>query len=114
FYNCCPRSCICYTGLYALLDAYPTCNSPRCDSKGTPCKRFLYIILIPCLISFLRNPGLAKKMQYKSQEHKHEPGVIKDTIEGRLYRNLLDQPVIVDGKDLGHNLFSDHRDIVFN
>jgi Transposase family tnp2. len=110
-YDCCPSSCCCYTGPNASLDKCPHCHMLRYNPDGQPKKKFVYIPLIPRLVAFFKNPDLAEKMKYRGHEHIHNPGNITDIHDGSVYRELLDKPVVVDGKELRHKYFSDSRDV---
>ncbi|KAF9473564.1 hypothetical protein BDN70DRAFT_771485, partial [Pholiota conissans] len=109
-FDCCPSSCICYTGPREKLQACPICKLPRFNANGTAKKHFTYIPLIPRLVASFRNVEHAQKMLYRSQ-HKHDPNKMTDIFDGQLYRQLRSEGVDIDGKKEKYNHFSDDRDI---
>ncbi|KAF8158604.1 hypothetical protein BJ912DRAFT_801077, partial [Pholiota molesta] len=109
-YDCCPNSCICYTGPRDTLQACPHCNEPRFGANGTSRKHFTYIPLIPRLLASFRNTKRAKSMLYRSQ-HVHNPQKMTDVFDGKLYRQLCTEKVDIDGKKQKYNHFSNDRDV---
>ncbi|KAF9470125.1 hypothetical protein BDN70DRAFT_764804, partial [Pholiota conissans] len=109
-FDCCPKSCICYTGPRQELRACPYCKSPRYNANGTSKKHFTYIPLIPRLVASFRNAERANEMQYRSQ-HIHNPNTMTDVFDGGLYRQLRSEKVVIDEKKQNYNHFSDGRDI---
>ena len=53
----------------------------------------------------------AEQMRYRANAHIHTPGKINDVFDGSHYRSLLGQQVHLNGKNLSHKFFEDHRDI---
>ena len=116
-FDCCIKSCICYTGHYSLLAKCPRCNEPRfegVDAHGRPKPRsqFFYIPLIPRLIAYLRNPTIAQTMQYRGQ-FQHVDGIYRDIFDGTHYQGLRKNPITVHGEPINPpaNYFEDPRDI---
>jgi hypothetical protein len=110
-YDHCPDSCVCYVGPYADMDSCPYCKEPRHDQHGRSCATFAYLPLIPRLKAFVANRNMATKMQYRCMEHNHKPGKIKDMFDGKKFRELCCQKVIIGGKELKHKHFKDRHDI---
>ncbi|KAF9474440.1 hypothetical protein BDN70DRAFT_769579, partial [Pholiota conissans] len=109
-FDCCPNSCICYTGPREGLQACPRCKLPRFHPSGRPTKTFTYIPVIPRLVASFRNAERTKEMMYRS-EHVHDPNKMTDVFDGDLYRELCLKKVSIDGKKMGYSHFSDNRDI---
>lgn len=111
-YDCCRKSCICYVGPYADLNQCPYCSLPRFDGSGKSHNHFTYLPIIPRLQQYFSNSAMASLMKYRS-EHIYEEGKITDIMDSEIYRDLLQKPVELDGKPLGHTFFDDDRDIAF-
>ncbi|KJA21844.1 hypothetical protein HYPSUDRAFT_109339, partial [Hypholoma sublateritium FD-334 SS-4] len=109
-YDCCPNSCICYTGPREELQACPHCQEPRFRNNGNSRKHFTYIPIIPRLLASLQNADHAEKMLYRSQ-HIHKPEKVTDVFDGTLYRELCQKGVQIDGEEQPYNFFSGNRDI---
>lgn len=71
----------------------------------------MYLPLIPRLKSFLANPAMARRIQYRVVEHVHTPRIIKDAMDAETYRGLLEKSVMVDRKALGHRFYTDNCDV---
>ncbi|KAF9471529.1 hypothetical protein BDN70DRAFT_819870, partial [Pholiota conissans] len=63
-FDCCPNSCVYYTGLYDKLQKCPICNEPHFNENGVSRKHFTYIPIIPQLIASFRNAECVKEMSY--------------------------------------------------
>ena len=66
YFDCCPNSCLAYTGDYADLDQCPLCDQTR-FREGTdrkPRRQFCYIPLIPRLQNLFANPKTVKEILY--------------------------------------------------
>ena len=82
-YDCCPNSCLCYTGPHSSATSCTYCRLSWYHSNETqkPHKKFTYLSLIPRLQAFRANTRIVTAMQYRSQsESKSIPGVIKDKL----------------------------------
>ena len=112
-YDCCPDSCVCYTGPYEKYDACPVCGKAWYKPNSTqPRSYFAYLPIIPRLRAMVANPRLAKEMRYRSQyEDESQEGIMEDIFDGDLYKSLLNKLIMVAGKNLPFHHFSDHRDI---
>ena len=113
-YDCCPNSCLCYTGPHSSATSCTYCGLSRYHSNATrkPRKKFTYLPLIPRLQAFCANTRIATAMQYRSQsESESIPGVIKDIFDSENYQTLKSKYVGIDKKLFGHRYFDDHRDI---
>lgn len=110
-YDCCPSSCICYTGPYEALLECPKCKQNRYKADGkTPQSYFEYLPLIPRLRAMVSNSSYARKMQYRSN-HQHDPTKLTDIFDGVQYRRLLENFVTIGDEELPTYMFSDPRDI---
>jgi len=114
YFDCCPNSCIAYTGEYALLDQCPLCSQTR-FREGTkkPRWQFCYIPLIPRLQNFFTNPKIIEELLYRYNYHM-VPSIISDVFDSEHYKNLRRTRVTVDGKKLDHKYFSGKNDIAFS
>jgi hypothetical protein len=112
-YDCCPNSCLCYTGPHSSEMSCTYCGLSQHHANGKPRKKFTYIPLIPQLQAFCANPKVAATMQYRSEsESESIPGVIKDVFDSKNYKALQSKYVQIDKTIFGHWYFDDHRDIV--
>ena len=109
-YDCCPKTCYCYVGPHANLSACPYCGEARYRADGKPRKKYTYIPIIPRLVSFLRNPHMAKHMQYRAS-HQDSHRAINDIFDGSHYRSLRRQHVQLNGRKFNHMYFEDRRDV---
>ena len=112
-YDCCPNSCICYTGPYEKKDACPVCGAARYKPRSTQAQSyFVYLPIIPRLLAMMANKRLAEEMRYRSQfEDNRQEGIMQDIFDGKLYRALLETLIVIAGKKLPFHYFSDPRDI---
>ncbi|KAF8262452.1 hypothetical protein EI94DRAFT_1602204, partial [Lactarius quietus] len=111
-YDCCPNSCLCYTGPHSSAMSCTYCGLSRYHSNGKPCKMFSYLPLIPQLQAFCTNTKLVTMMQYRSQsKSKSITGVVKDIFDSENYKTLKSKYVGIDNKLFGHQYFDDHHDI---
>ncbi|KAH8978700.1 hypothetical protein EDB86DRAFT_2761443, partial [Lactarius hatsudake] len=111
-YDCCPNSCLCYTGPHSNATSCTYCGLSRYHADGMPRKKFKYIPLVPRLQAFCENTRVATAMQYRSQsEAESVPGVIKDIFDGENYKTLKSKYVQINEKTFGHRYFEDHGDI---
>ncbi len=113
FYDCCPNSCCCYTGAYEKLKDCPYCREKCYRADGKPRKQFMYMPLIPHLVTFASNPDMAKQMHYRS-EHEHTPGIVTDIFDGSQYRNLCMRKIHINGTAFARRYFEDLRDIALS
>lgn len=111
-YDCCPNSCICYSGPHTILNKCPYCDHQRRNEKGAPFQTFKYTPIIPRLRTAHASRTRAQAMRYRAHEHWRIPGLMTDIFDGEHYRELLKTRVCVDGQYLSHCFFSDTRDIV--
>jgi hypothetical protein len=112
-YDCCPNSCICYTGPHEKKDSCPECKTARFNPNSTePQCYFEYLPIIPRLRALAANPQLAETMRYRTKfEGTRYQGQMQDIFDGRLYQSLLNSSVSVAGEQLPFCYFSDSRDI---
>jgi hypothetical protein len=91
----------------------PYCKKARFDpSSGKPVKRFSYVPLIPRLMVMMEDERMARALRYRS-EFKHDPSIIRDVFNGKVYRSLLGKHVTIGGRQQRHTYFGDKRDMVF-
>jgi len=57
------------------------------------------------------NTTKAKERRYRAFEHTHTPGRITDIFDSQIYRRLLGEKVVIDGKTASHEYFSDPCDV---
>jgi hypothetical protein len=112
-YDCCVNSCCAFTGRKTGLDFCPYCKEARRDAKGKPRKRFSYIPLIPRLVALMGNEEKAQQARYRGEVHEHDPDVLKDIFDAKVYRSLLGKLVSIGGRLCQHTFFQDTRDMAF-
>ncbi|KZT40325.1 hypothetical protein SISSUDRAFT_983515, partial [Sistotremastrum suecicum HHB10207 ss-3] len=113
FYDCCPNSCMAYTGLHSELTECRHCSSPRYSPSGKPLARFQYISLTSILRALYANRKSAQAMRYRSQHHhSSEPGHITDVYDSEIYRGLCDTYIKVGHRTLADKYFSDPREVL--
>ncbi|KAJ7727430.1 hypothetical protein DFH07DRAFT_896229, partial [Mycena maculata] len=110
WYNCCPHSCLAYTGHYADLTHCCFCAEPRFTPTNKPRRLFCYLPVIPRLQAFFSNPKKIDSLLYR-HNYKHRPDEISDVFDGLHYRNLCRTKVTVDGRELPHCYFSGKYDV---
>jgi hypothetical protein len=111
-YDCCPNSCLCYTGPHSDATSCVYCGLSRYHGQGKPRKRFTYIPLIPRLQAFCTNAEIATRMQYRHQSESDAiPGVIRDVFDGAHYKALKSKIVQIDKKTFQHRYFDGSQDI---
>ncbi|KAF9033063.1 hypothetical protein BDZ89DRAFT_899183, partial [Hymenopellis radicata] len=111
FYDCCPKSCVCYTGRYAEMATCPYCQEPRYRDDGKPRQKFTYLPIIPRLQAFAANTSVASAMQYRSTHRPSEQDLTEDIFDGDLYRRLCERFIHVNGSILSSKYFADARDV---
>lgn len=111
-YDCCPNSCVCYTGPHAQATSCTYCGLSRYHPNGKPRKKFTYVPLIPRLQAFCANHKIATTMQYRSSSESGSiQGVIKDVFDSENYKALKSKHIQVDKTVFENQYFDDHRDI---
>ncbi|QRW03344.1 Transposase family tnp2 [Ceratobasidium sp. AG-Ba] len=114
--HCCVKMCVAFAGPYSDCDACPICREPRYKpdpqrpGKVLPRRWYQYIPLAPRLASLYRDPTTARLMRYRS-ERDSTPDVVSDIFDGKRYKELLEQKVIVGHDVLDHNYFSLPTDV---
>jgi Transposase family tnp2 len=112
--DCCPNSCIAYTGDYKDDEQCPVCSEDRFKrNTQQPRRTFCYIPLIPRLQNFFTNEKSVKELLYR---HNYRPSktAISDVFDAEHYRELRKKRVTVDGQELPHKYFSGKYDIAFS
>ncbi|KAF7358774.1 hypothetical protein MSAN_01216400 [Mycena sanguinolenta] len=110
WYDCCPNSCMAYTGEYEQLTHCRFCKESRLNAAGKPRRLFCYLPLIPRLQGFFMNPKKIEQLRYR-HSYQSIPGTISDVFDCEHYKQLCTQKVVVDGNELGHCYFSGEFDI---
>jgi hypothetical protein len=110
WYDCCIKSCCCFSGDHAHKLKCPYCSHNRFDAAGKPFRRFMYIPIIPRLKELIAQFLIAKKMLYRAQ-HCRDPENMTDYLDGTFYQRLCNTLVSINGQPLGHHHFSDDRNI---
>ena len=111
-YDCCPNSCLCYTGPHSSTMSCMYCMFSWYHSNGKPHKKFTYLPLIPWLQAFCTNTKLMTLMQYWSQyEYKSTPGFIKDIFNSENYKKLKSKYIGIEKRHFRHQYFNDPHDM---
>ncbi|KAI0698808.1 hypothetical protein C8Q76DRAFT_633802, partial [Earliella scabrosa] len=110
-YECCPDSCMAYTGPLAHLQTCSYCQTSRYDEYGKARQTFTYLPLKPRLVAQRQHPDTARKMAYRGEYETDPEGHIRDVFDGTHYRSLQDRWVIVHGQNTYRLFFDDERDI---
>lgn len=111
--DCCPNSCMAFTGLFEDDTHCFHCRSPRFSAAGTPLLRFQYISLISILKSKYSGKISARAMRYRSlHDHDSEPGHIQDVYDSEIYMRLCQTHVVANGETLPFKYFSDPREVL--
>ena len=113
-YDCCINSCCCFVGPHKDCTQCPYCGEDRSadfSGKKRPRKVFNYLPLIPRLVTMYTNAEKAKEMRYRAFEHTHTSDTITDVFDSHIYRRLLGKKVVIDGKEMSYEYFSDPRDV---
>jgi len=113
WYDCCPNSCVAYTGDHRDKQQCPKCSEPRYTQRQQPRRMFCYVPFIPRLQKFFSNPKIIEQLSYR---HTYKPNAdhISDVFDGEHYHNLQKKIVTIDGISLDHTYFSGEHDIAFS
>lgn len=109
--DCCPKICCCFTGPYENLNfcPFPDCREPRYDESGKPRMQFQHLPIIPRLQAMFLNRDVIQLLDYRTTR---TPGdSMSDVFDGKLYRELCEKFVRVDGQTFDHKYFQDKHDI---
>ncbi|KAF5342809.1 hypothetical protein D9758_013364 [Tetrapyrgos nigripes] len=110
-YHCCINSCCCFVGPHADETTCPYCSEPRYRSDGKrPQKHFVYVPLIPRLISFFRSQSMVEKLRYRSTFKRSETHMT-DVFDAKLYDHLCQKQVVIGDQELPQKFFQFPRDI---
>jgi hypothetical protein len=110
FYDMCSASCCLFVGPFAEHIQCSFCLRSRHHFNGKPIARFSYLPVIPRIQGWFGNEAMIRQLQYRSHRESI-PEQISDVFDGSHYQKLLNTYVSIDGTDLEHKYFSDHRDI---
>ena len=112
--DCCIKICCCFTGSYENLDRcpFPDCQEPRYDESGKPRMQFQYLPTAPRLQAMFLNEDMIELLDYRTtRSADKESDTISDVFDGKLYRDLCEKFVRVDGQAYDHKYFEDPHDI---
>lgn len=109
-YDCCPSSCVAYTGPYTQHTHCPKCRHARFKSSGKPYGQFTYIPLIPRLQAYFSSPAMAELLAYRTRREP-EPGSQSDIFDGAYFQHLIQTPVTINGNRQKYRYFEDENDI---
>ncbi|KAF8496941.1 hypothetical protein BU17DRAFT_59408 [Hysterangium stoloniferum] len=110
YFDMCQNSCCLYAGDHIDQNTCEFCNAPRFHPNGKPVSHFSYMPLIPHLCGWFESPEMIKCMNYWNNCD-HINGEINDIFDSTHYQELCERQVCIDGQELDHKYFSDHRDI---
>jgi hypothetical protein len=112
--DCCVKICCCFTDSYEKLDRcpFPTCQEPRYNKSGKPRMQFQHLPVGPRLQAMFLNEDTIKLMDYRTTRTPgNQPGAMSDVFDGKLYRDLCEQFVQIDGQTFDHKYFEDKHDV---
>ena len=113
--DCCVKICCCFTGSYEKLNRcpFPDCQEPRYDESGKPRMRFQHLPVGPRLQAMFLNKDIIELLNYRTTRTHgdHTDESISDVFDGKLYRDLCEKFVRVDGQTFDHKYFEDEHDI---
>ena len=112
--DCCPKICCCFTGSYENLDhcPFPDCQEPRYDESGKPRMQFQHLPVGPRLQAMFLNDDIIKLLDYRTTRTPGES--VSDVFDGKLYRDLCERFVRVDGEIFDHKYFEDRHNIALS
>ncbi|KZV97728.1 hypothetical protein EXIGLDRAFT_595860, partial [Exidia glandulosa HHB12029] len=110
-YDCCIKSCCCFTGDYADLDQCPFCKASRYTASGAPRKQFSYLPVGPRLVGIYANVLQSERMRYRAQQPNRNGAEFHDFTDGSHYRHLRRKRVFLDGHRQAWMYFSDDCDV---
>jgi hypothetical protein len=112
-YNMCEDLCVLFARLYTRLRKGPKlkCSQGRYNRSRCPIKQFTYLPLIPCLKAFLAHLETAQKLLYRAQEHIHQPDMITDIFNSKVYQQLCGKHVVVNSKRMKYVYFGNNCDM---
>ena len=96
-YDCCAKSCICFTGEFESLTSCPLCGEPRRDERKRARNQFRYIPVIPRLQAMFRDQRTVESLRYRF-EREADPDRIEDVWDSAVLRELMRRKVAVDGR----------------
>jgi len=109
-YDCCIKSCCCYVGPHTQATHCPYCKEPRHNTQGRPRKQFTYVPLIPRLKGYYQNAQLVQQLRYR-HGFVSDPNIIQDVYDGKHYKRLRMEQVVIDGQERRYKFFTDSHDI---
>lgn len=88
------------------------CNEARYNAAGKPCKRFIYLPIIPRLVGYFKNARLVERMRYRAR-FEHNPNSTGDIFNGEHYRTPRETHVTAHDEQKVYKFFSGACDIAF-
>lgn len=88
YYDCCSNSCCAFTGHLSEKRTCPHCLTDRFNESGKPFCQYQYIDLIPRVQAAYGSLESARLQRYRAEGHISEPGIIKDYMDGKLYKDV--------------------------
>ena len=123
-YDCCVNSCCAFVGNYENDVTCCFCSEPRFLSDGKSArKKYSYSPLIPRLRGLYENKSMCKHLLYRhGYQNAQSSNVdgriprsgassIADIWDGKVYRELRERHIKIDGEELHSKYFSDSHDL---
>ncbi|PIL31775.1 hypothetical protein GSI_06479 [Ganoderma sinense ZZ0214-1] len=95
-YDCCPESCMAYTGPLEDLTHCAYCKTSRFDEYGNPRRCYTYLPLKDRLRALRRHEPTAKEMDYRGKFEATPNGGVQDVFDSERYRTLQTKHVVID------------------
>ena len=96
-YNCCIRSCMCFTGKYENDTTCPICKEPHYDQHKKAQNWFCYIPIILWLQAMFKDPKLIDLLLHQVQ-CESDPNLFEDVLDCSVIQQLLASHVKINGK----------------
>ena len=97
-YDCCIKSCCCFTGPFATQTTCPYCGESQYTASGSSQKIFQYIPLAPHLCALYADVDTAKILRYR-YDYQPQPGVLADIFDGSHYKSLCQKKCDHQGRE---------------
>lgn len=111
-YDCCPKSCIAFLGVYADLENCPICKHPWYKFTRKPACQFTYIPLGLRLQSYFKSPDIIKLLAYRTT-WLEEDNIKSDIFDGSYFRELTSTHVKINGIEQEFKYFELDTDLCF-
>ncbi|KZT34292.1 hypothetical protein SISSUDRAFT_955653, partial [Sistotremastrum suecicum HHB10207 ss-3] len=112
--DCCPKSCMAFTGSFENLTQCLHCQSNRYSASGNALLRFQYLSITSILQALYGGRTSAKAMRYRSlHHHDSPPGHIRDIYDSGIYKKLCQRKIkVTENRTLPVKYFSDPREVL--